>query len=323
MESRLFEATTVNVKQFKTLIEVLKEFIIEAPMEVVSDDYMNKKKGDDLEDDEDNDEENNDSQDEKVKDDKKGFIRITSTDQHGVLLAQVTLFARKFNVFRCRQKIFDAGISIETLHKLIKPLDNNDILTMYVDENDKQKLSFRVTNDEAKRVSEFKLKLLDINKQIISSTIKPDAKIKMNSTEFHKICKEMSSISDKVEILCTKNEIQFKCKGDSAEKITIITLDKDNIRLSPHIKNKDKAIIQGIFDLKNLSTFAKCQGFCKYVMLYLSNERELCMNYNIGAIGTINVAISPVNNEKTISDDDDYNNESEDDLEEVEIRDDI
>ena len=52
MTTRLFEATTINVKQFKTLIEVLKEFIIEAPMEVISDDYMNKKKGDDLEDDE-------------------------------------------------------------------------------------------------------------------------------------------------------------------------------------------------------------------------------------------------------------------------------
>jgi proliferating cell nuclear antigen len=196
---------------------------------------------------------------------------------------------------------------------------------MYVDENDRQKLSFNITNTEIKKTSTIKLKLLDINKQIIPTSLKTDAKIKISSTEFHRICKEMSSISDKMEIVCTYKEIQFRCHGDSAEKTTSIISDKDNahtgvqITLASHFKNPEKVIIQGIFELKNLSTFAKCQTFCKYVLLFMSNERELCLNYKIGAIGNINVAISPVSSEKTISDDEFYG--SDDNIDDIELLD--
>lgn len=298
---RIIEIKTVNVIQIRTLFEVLKEILIEAPIEIVADDMMNKLKDKD-----------DDVAKKKLGKTEEGYIRITSMDPAQTVLIQVTLFARQFDMFKCKQKVFDAGINLIQLHKLLKELDKDDILTIFVDENDKQNLSFEVTNSEKHRFSTFKLKFIDIDKLSCASNIKFESEVKINSSDFHKICRNMNSISTNMEILCTKSTIRFKCRGDSSEKTTSLVMDKNGslkdgviIKFANDVDKEN--IIQGIFDLKHLIIFSKCQTICKYITLYLANEMQLCMEYKIGSFGVILIAIAPVNKDtitdKTISDD--------------------
>jgi len=291
--TRIVEVKTANTSQIKTLFEVLKEILIDAPIAFVLDEFMNDI-GYDIEDEE---------QIEKLKDTikKKGYnkggIRISSIDQTKTIFIQVSLDAISFRKFHCSSEKFVAGVNLHRLYEIIKTYDKNDVLTIFIDEKDKQYLSLETFNSDKSFLSTSKVHLIDIDNEHESLDVKSDVKIKMLSTTFHNICRGMGTISTNIEIVCTKTKIQFRCKGDANERQVVLLMDKNNpegIKITLSKDVDETSIIQGIFKLGNLTIFSKCQTICKFVTLHLTNGSQLCMDYGIGAVGKILVAISPM-----------------------------
>ena len=71
----------------------------------------------------------------------------------------------------------------------------------------------------------------------------------MPSIDFQKICRDMSNLSDVIEIQSISNQIRFSCKGDFAE-LELVRGESAN-GLSELSRNNDIPIINGIITTDN------------------------------------------------------------------------
>ena len=320
---KILEFQIQHVLPFKMLIEVLKEILNDVTIEAIRDDTMNKvidRTDDEMNDATDNSESANDSDnvnminsDENTKNNNKkkknkknkkekeieeevssGGLKITTVDPSKSLLIQMVLNAKEFSIFKCKPSTHDICISLVNLHKLLKSLDKEDILTMSIDDDDKQNLILKVDNHEKNCISTYRLKLMDLDKK--SYRIPPtafDAKIILNATEFHKICREMSNIGEHMEIKVTPNGITYTCEGEVAKRNTTYYLGDGGIKITFSFPNKIN-IVQGIFELKYLVLFTKCANLCDNIEIYMKNNYPLCIRYKVATLGKILLCLSPV-----------------------------
>ena len=217
-------------------------------------------------------------------------MKIVAMDTSHIVLVHLKLEASKFEYYYCRQKL-SVGVNMLYMHKLIKTIHNNDILTLFVDDNDINHLGIKIENSDKNTKSVFKLNLLDLNHHEIS--IDPtefNSVITLPSSDFQKICRDMSNISETVEIKNVFNQLIFTCTGDFCSQETILS-DNTNQQSGTNADNAE--IVQGIFKLKYLVLFTKCTNLCNTIELYLKNDYPLIIKYAVSSLGEIKLAIQP------------------------------
>jgi DNA polymerase III sliding clamp (beta) subunit (PCNA family) len=112
----------------------------------------------------------------------------------------------------------------------------------------------------------------------------------MPSGDFQKIIRDLSYLSEKLEIKSVGNELIFKCSGQFASA-EIHRAESDG-SMGYILKQEPSKIIQGEFSLKNLSYFIKCTNLCSQIELYLENDLPLVVKYNVASLGTIMLCLS-------------------------------
>ena len=140
------------------------------------------------------------------------------------------------------------------LFKLLKTMNNNDTLTLYIEANDSNRLGIKIENGEKNSITTYKLNLMDLNEEKIE--IPPaefESILTLPSSELQKICRDMFNIAENLEIKSVGNQLIFSCKGDYAEQQTII--GETNSGMSFIQNNNPDKVIQGIFALKHLVLF--------------------------------------------------------------------
>jgi proliferating cell nuclear antigen len=246
-----------------------------------------------------------------TKPDKFVGLEIATADTSRTIFIKVKL---EFSEYFCKYEKIELGISLHNLYKLLKSVDKDDTLSMYVEENDKQNLVMEIENQDKKSKTFYRLKLMDLDYQSKKpAKVEFDVRITMLSNEFHKLFREMNNIAEYVEMKCTSKNIIFTCKGDCAERSTIYKSEEGGLNISNENK-KNQNIVQGIYEIKNIVLFTKCASLCNDLEIYMKNDFPLTIIYTIATLGTITIALSPVKEEniKNISysysdDEDDVN----------------
>jgi len=305
-----------------------EEFVDSDDEAIVSDDdeiYEDDEEDDEEEEGEEEDDEEEDAEEEEGNEESetpnknhksKNGLRIMAVDTTKTVLINLKLDAENFTVFECKKKKFVLGVNLVYFYKLIKSLEKDDNLTLYVDHDDRNYLKIRADNPEKRKEDIFELKLLDLGTNPISvPDITFDAVITMKSDEFNKRCKEMNQIADYVEIKCLKNKVIFKCKGDNGGRtITYKTDDSgDSININYGGNNKD-FIVQGIYELSKLVMFGKCSSLCNDIQIYMKNSYPLVIKYTVATLGRILLCLTPIEEDTTRQDgfsDDEYYSDNE------------
>jgi proliferating cell nuclear antigen len=349
---RILEIHTEHTTPFKVLFEVLKDMLPEANVEIRVDKpnikpknkIFIKKKDANLEDDEDIDSESSkslssdeeecdsddssgeseDNEDNKSKKKEESVnrsgIRILAVDTTKTVLINMKLDAKHFETFKCKKKKMILGMNLVYFHKLIKSMDKDDDMTLFVEHDDRNYLRIKIDNSNKNKKDVYKLKLLDLgNDEMSLPDITFDAVVQISATEFHRVCREMNQIADFVEIKCLPNKIIFTCKGDYAERTTTYETDEDSgesVAIN-HSGSKNAPIIQGVYELKNLVLFGKCSSLCGDIQIYMKNNYPLVIKYLIAKLGRILLCLTPINDDVNqniaYSDEDEFY--SEDDIE--------
>lgn len=242
-------------------------------------------------------------------------IKIVAVNNSKSLIIVIKLDSKKFGTFKVSKPVYDVGINLMQLFKLIRSLDKDDILTMSIDSDDKHLLVLDVENEIRNCRTQNRLKTLDIDKKTYKiPDTKFDMVVKMESAEFHRVCKDLSLLSEYVEIICKENSITFTSTGDCSDKSITIDASKDNgVNIKPLVPGKG-TIVQGIFELKYFTMFQKCSSLCPNIQIYLRNNYPIFIKYQIASLGQILVGIVPVNdknvNNNNFSDEDeDYSDD--------------
>jgi proliferating cell nuclear antigen len=283
--SLVFEIKTIQSNAFKTLVDAIKDILIESNLHFL----------------------------------KTGITLNAAKKPTHEMSIIMNLSKDKFQIYELKEEKV-LGVDMVNLHKLIKTMNNDDSLTLYYDKIDPNNLGIRMENEKKNCITDYKLKLLDLN---------PDKEFKLPSDSnktyfqtilsvpsqiFHKIIKDMANISDSIEITSMNDILTFTGKGDFASQSSTLKQkenkkDDESIKISKKAENNE--IIQGLYELKNLTTFTKCVGLCSSIELYLKNDYPLFIKYLVADLGYIYLIMSPkVNNTKLSKDNLDSDDES-------------
>ena len=223
-------------------------------------------------------------------------IRIINMDKSHTILVHLYLAASNFEFYECKKEKIIIGVNMFHLFKLINSIDNDDTLTIYIENNDYtdgivSHLALKFENGEIKQCKTQKLRLIEPeNEELEYPDVKFSSIINLPSVDFQKIIRDLTCISDKVEIKSVGNELIFKCCGQFASA-EIHRAESDG-SMGFILKQEPNKIIQGEFSLKNLGYFIKCTNLCSQIEIYLENDLPLVIKYDVASLGSIRLCLS-------------------------------
>ena len=267
MSKNILTIQTVQIAPFRTLMTALKDILLETNITFAKD-----------------------------------GIKIINMDKSHTILAHLSLGSQNFELYECKMDKIIIGVNMFHLFKLINTIDNDDTLTIYIEEADYtdgivQFLGLKFENGDIKQQKIQKLRLIEPdNEELDVPDVKFSSVLNLPSADFQKIIRDLSCISDKIEIKSVATgdgaELIFRCTGGFATA-EIRRAESDGSM--EFIQKQDVSkIIQGEFSLKNLSYFIKCTNLCSQIEMYLENNLPLVVKYNVASLGEIKLCLAPL-----------------------------
>lgn len=261
-ENNVLTIQTIQISPFRTLMTALKDILLETNITFQSD-----------------------------------GIRIINMDKSHTILVHLHLEAQNFELYDCKLDKIVIGVNMFHLFKLINTIDNDDILTIYIEKGDYsdgivRHLGLKFENGDIKQCKTQKLRLIEPETEELEvPNVQFSSILNMPSTDFQKIIRDLGIISDRLEISSVGSELIFKCVGQFA--IAEIRRSESSGGME-FIQNDESKIVQGEFALKNLGYFIKCTNLCNQIEIYLENELPLIVKYNVASLGEIKLCLAQI-----------------------------
>lgn len=273
-DGKIVYIKTACSHEFKTMFDVLNGILTEITMQFVKGDESKK---------------------------EKGGIKIQAYDRNKITIIYVKLEADKFNEFYMKPDEYSVGIDLHEFYKYIKFLKKDEIIKLYIDEDDEQNIVVNVDNKGEEDI--FKLKRMDVDE--VNDDLPPNAQfdmmVSMPTSSFRRVCHKIHQFSGDIEIRCTNKQIEFRCVGDCTnleQKFKHVQNLEDD-KKGVHIKNMNSSsknssnIFHSVYDLNNIILFNKCCALCDTLQLYLRNDFPLFIYWNIGILGKFLIGFAP------------------------------
>lgn len=221
----------------------------------------------------------------------KSGIFFKMTDTHEKICIDFVLEAEKFNNFSANlqegeEKIL-FGVNLAHLKATLKPIKKKDTVEFYKDEKINKLIIIITTTKEgsSKTTTSFivvqQVQTIDINL--------PDGYnncISIPSAEYHKMFRDLNSITQEIEIKSTKTSINFI--GD------IPGLYSRIISFGEYSESDDIIYLQH-FDSDQMNNLGRISGLglntSSLIQIYSNEDLPLLFKTNIGGIGKINIYI--------------------------------
>lgn len=224
-----------------------------------------------------------------------GGLVMKELNKSGTILAYSKLDADRFDKYKYNynKKKITIGVNLDNLLIILKCMSNTDKMTWALDDEDINKLIIILENTDKKEKKIFRLNLSDLDEEKMEiDNIKFPYAAKFPASDFHKYCKDLSLITEKIEIKCTNNKVSFGIKGaDICDADFEISETNGGLNIDVSTDNKNE-IVQGVFSLKWLNVFTKCTNLSPQVVLYLKNDYPLIIKYDVAALGEVKFVLS-------------------------------
>ncbi|TKA76314.1 hypothetical protein B0A55_04196 [Friedmanniomyces simplex] len=219
-------------------------------------------------------------------------IALQAMDNSHVALVSMMLKSESFSPFRCDRNIA-LGINLTSLQKVLRCAQNEDILTVKA-EDAPDVVNMVFESSDSDRISEYDIKLMDIDQEHLGI---PDteyaATISMPSSEFQRICRDLTALSESVAIECTKEGVKFACNGDIGSGAVTLRSHTDVEKPEKNIEINLSEPVALTFSLKYLVNFCKASGLSDSVKLCLSNEVPLLVEYALSNNSYLRFYLAP------------------------------
>mmetsp|Transcript_16322 Transcript_16322/g.36979 ORF Transcript_16322/g.36979 Transcript_16322/m.36979 type:complete len:262 (-) Transcript_16322:8-793(-) len=219
-------------------------------------------------------------------------ISLQAMDTSHVSLVAVKLRKDGFDFYRC-DRANALGINLASFAKVIKCSGNDDVVTLKADDGG-DTLSLMFESPDQERVSDFDLKLMDIDSEHLGI---PDteyrAVVRLPAAEFQRICRDLSIIGETVVIKATKEGVRFSVTDDMQS-------GSINLRQNAAVDKPESAVtieleedVELTFALRYLNIFTKATPLSGTVTLSMSKDVPLVVEYKIESIGYVRFYLAP------------------------------
>lgn len=207
------------------------------------------------------------------------------------LLVHVKLVPDNFELFHCKNNI-QIGINLISIFKFLKPIGNEETITMSVSEDNMDYLDIKIENNVKNTVKICSVNLLSIEEMedFNVPNIQYDAVMTMPTKDFQNICKNSKNIAKTITIESVDNRIKFISKGDSGKMVT----DVGEYDAGAEFKNKGTfPTARGEFRMSSILSISKSSNLCNMVSIFLKDESPLVLLYKIANLGSVKYLICP------------------------------
>ncbi len=290
---KLLNIETSQAGAVRILVEALKEILTDVNIKCTKKETI----------------ENDEGEEEVI-----GGIGILAVNDANSLLIHLMLDAENFEEYECSLDSYTIGLNMSNFFKYIRSISNLDTLTLTVEDNDPNRLGIKIVNKEKSLTTNNKLNLMDLeNDDYIIPPTTFTSVITMSSSDFHKICRDMNTVADRVEITNVGKKLIFRCKSESGVQEITLGEAKNHLNIERDDENNDD-IVQGLYDLKNLILFTKFTNLCNNIEIYMKNDYPLVIKYQVASLGNIHLCITSItdNNQEEEEESDDDSEYSED-----------
>ncbi|KAF6001069.1 hypothetical protein F1559_002333 [Cyanidiococcus yangmingshanensis] len=219
-------------------------------------------------------------------------ITLQAMDNAHVSLVTLLLRGEGFDLYRV-DKPESLGINLNSMSKIMRCAANNDTVTLDKLEG-ADTVRFLFESPNADRMSEFHLKLMDIDSETLEI---PEsmyhAEIELPSAELRRIVSDLSTMGDSVRISVSKEGVRFTVRGDEGSGSVIL-------RQSTGVDKPEEAIhivmnepVEQSFALKYLNLFCKAAPLSARVQIKLSKDAPLLVNFSMNNIGYLSYYLAP------------------------------
>ena len=186
------------------------------------------------------------------------------------------------------------GIKLESMAKILKCSGNDDMITLKT-EDDADTLTFMFENPNQDRISDFELKLMDIDSEHLGI---PDTEykcqIKMPASEFQRICRDLAILGDTVTIAVSKDGVKFSVSGEMGSgNMTLRQNSSVDTKEEEQVSIQMEEPVNLNFALRYLNFFTKATPLSSTVILNLSKDVPLVVEYRIEEAGHIRFYLAP------------------------------
>ena len=212
---------------------------------------------------------------------KRGIHMVTLDNAH-VAMVDLFLDSSQFEEYECQDEII-VGINTTNVFRVLKAVSPSDVLIMKI--NEEHVLDIAIENE--KKRSNFKLKLLDINDEILDVPELPLVTMTpFPALDFQRLCRDISHIGDLISVERSFKKISFRCRGDFAEQYTEFDIDSDT---------RDFGSMVDTFSLKYLSLFTKATCMCSHIkLLHHGQDLPIILEYKVTSLGELRFYLAPV-----------------------------
>jgi proliferating cell nuclear antigen len=146
---------------------------------------------------------------------------------------------------------------------------------------------------ESEKISDFNLNLLTIDSEQLSiPETEYSSIVTMSSAEFTRICREMSQISETVTIETSKESIKFSVNGEiGGGSVTIKGNESDKKEEQTTLEVDEPVSLS--FALRYLNLFNKASNLSNQVVLSMSTDTPLVVEYRIPDLGSLRFYLAP------------------------------
>ena len=245
----------------------------------------------------------------KDKINKFSGLEICTVDCTRTIFTKIQIKYDKFIEFNCKREKYNLGINLEKMNKLIKYVEKEDILNIYLNDDDLSHLIIEIQRATTKGKKKLKLPLIELEyEEKPSKKTDFDKIISMNPNIYKKIFRDLDDFQN-IKIICSNKKIIFNYKDDTGTEIddeNILDIDGINMENSATEEN-----FIGIYPIKFLMLYVKCANLCEKIYVYMRNKQELMIKYETLSFGTIILSLSPINEDCINNKDYDYSDDED------------
>ncbi|KAL4575038.1 hypothetical protein LXL04_021878 [Taraxacum kok-saghyz] len=217
---------------------------------------------------------------------------LQAMDSSHVALVSLLLRSEGFEHYRCDRNL-SMGMNLGNMAKMLRCAGNDDIVTIKADDGG-DCVTFMFESPNQDKIADFEMKLMDIDSEHLGiPEAEYEAIVRMPSSEFARICKDLSTIGDTVVISVTKEGVKFSTRGDIG---TANIVCRQNTSVD---KPEEATIIEMetpvslTFALRYMNSFTKATPLASQVTVSLSSELPVVVEYKIAEMGYLRFYLAP------------------------------
>ena len=174
------------------------------------------------------------------------------------------------------------GINLPNFAKILKCAGIEDSVTLKA-QDDGEVLTIVFESQAQDRISEFELKLMDIDSEHLGIPEQEySTSIKMSSSEFQRIVRDMAVLGDTCSIGCTKEGVKFSVSGDLGNGNIMLRQNASVDKEEDAVEIEMEEPVELNFALRYLNFFTKATPLSGRVNISMSPDVPIVVAYMVG-----------------------------------------